>query len=258
VSKESRRHAVQRARQEQARTRRRRWLGIGGGALAVIAAAVAIPLATAGGGTGSTGSGASASTSPRLQVAALSTLGTLRPAPAPGAAGSEGVPMPSAAPLASTATIATGQQVNGISCDTSEQLVFHIHAHLTIMVNGTPRQVPAGIGIPGAVATQTPAGPFIQNGNCFYWLHTHAPDGIIHIESPVQRTYTLGEFFDEWGQPLSATQAGSAKGHVTALYNGQVWTGSPRDIPLTAHAQIQLEVGTPLVAPETITFPNGL
>jgi hypothetical protein len=37
-----------------------------------------------------------------------------------------------------------------------------------------------------------------------------------------------------------------------------VWTGSPRDIPLTVHAQIQLEVGTPLVAPETITFPNGL
>jgi hypothetical protein len=75
---------------------------------------------------------------------------------------------------ASTATIATGQQVDGISCDTSEQLVFHIHAHLTIMVNGTPRQVPAGIGIPGAVATQTSAGPFIQSGNCFYWLHTHA------------------------------------------------------------------------------------
>jgi hypothetical protein len=178
----------------------------------VIAAAVAIPLATAGGGTVSTGSG-----SPRLQIAALSTL---RPTPVPGAAGSEGVPVPSAAPLASTATIATGQKVDGISCDTNEQLVFHIHAHLTIMVNGTPRQVPAGIGIPGAVATQTPAGPFIQSGNCFYWLHTHAPDGIIHIESPVQRTYTLGEFFEEWGQPLSATQVGTAKGYVTALYNG--------------------------------------
>jgi hypothetical protein len=248
---------VQRARQEQARTRRRRWLAIGGGAVVVIAAAVAIPLAT-GGGAGSTGSGAGASSSPRLQVAALSTLGTLRPAPAAGANGSEGVPVPSAAPLASTATIATGQKVDGISCDTNEQLVFHIHAHLTIMVNGTPRQVPAGIGIPGAVATQTSAGPFIQSGNCFYWLHTHAPDGIIHIESPVQRTFTLGDFFDEWGQPLSATQVGTAKGHVTALYNGQVWTGSPRDIPLTAHAQIQLEVGTSLVSPETITFPNGL
>jgi hypothetical protein len=250
VSKESRRRAVQQARQAQERARRRRWLGLGGGAAAAIALAVAIPLATTGGGQ--------AGGSPQLQLAALSTLGPLRPAPAPGADGSEGVPVPAAPPLASTATAVTGQATDGISCDTSEQLVFHIHAHLTIFVNGQARQVPAGIGIPGAVATQTPAGPFIESGTCFYWLHTHAPDGIIHIESPVQRTYTLGEFFDEWGQPLSATQVGPAKGHVTALYNGQVWTGSPRDIPLTAHAQIQLEVGTPLTAPETITFPNGL
>jgi hypothetical protein len=45
---------------------------------------------------------------------------------------------------------------------------------------------------------------------------------------------------------------------VVAIYNGQVFTGNPRDIPLTAHAQIQLEVGSPLVAPEHITFPSGL
>jgi hypothetical protein len=28
-------------------------------------------------------------------------------------------------------------------------------------------------------------------------------------------------------------------------------------VPLAAHAQIQLEVGAPLVAPETIDFPGG-
>ena len=33
-------------------------------------------------------------------------------------------------------------------------------------------------------------------------------------------------------------------GHVVAIYNGQVFQGNPRDIPLTAHAQIQLQVGT--------------
>jgi len=125
-------------------------------------------------------------------------------------------------------------------------------------VNGSARQVPAAIGIPGAVAQSTPAGSFVEEGTCFYWLHTHAADGIIHIESPVQRTYTLGNFFDEWGQPLSASRVGPASGHVVALYNGQVFKGDPRDIPLTAHAQIQLEVGTPLVAPEHITFPQGL
>ena len=148
--------------------------------------------------------------------------------------------------------------MDGISCQTSEQTIFHIHAHLTIFVNGSARQMPAGIGIPGAQGQTTPTGTFISSGTCFYWLHTHAADGIIHIESPVQRTYTLGNFFDEWGQPLSRDQVGPASGHVVAIYNGRVYQGNPRDIPLNAHAQIQLEVDTPLVAPEQITFPNGL
>jgi hypothetical protein len=125
-------------------------------------------------------------------------------------------------------------------------------------VNGSPRQVPAAIGIPGAQAQQTPQGPFIASGTCFYWLHTHAADGIVHIESPVQRAYTLGEFFDEWGQPLGTGQVGPARGHVTVIYNGKAYQGNPRDIPLTAHAQIQLEVDKPLVAPVTITWPSGL
>jgi hypothetical protein len=166
--------------------------------------------------------------------------------------------VPSAAALASPAASVTGQKVDGIGCQTMEQTLFHIHAHLTVFVNGTARQEPAAIGIPGAQAQTTAAGSFVEQGTCFYWLHTHAADGIIHIESPVQRTYTLGNLFDEWGQPLSASRVGPASGHVVALYNGQVFTGDPRDIPLTAHAQIQLEVGTPLVAPEQITFPQGL
>ena len=143
------------------------------------------------------------------------------------------MPVPSGPPLASTATKATGQPVDGIGCDTSEQVLFHIHAHLTVFVNGSPRQVPAGIGIPGAQAQNTPQGPFIGSGKCFYWLHTHAADGIIHTESPVHRTYTLGNFFDEWGQPLGPDQVGPEKGHVTAIYNGKVYQGNPRDIPLT-------------------------
>lgn len=49
---------------------------------------------------------------------------------------------------------------------------------------------------------------------------------------------------------------GPAHGHVTVLANGKVFTGNPRDVPLTAHAQIQLEVGTPLVAPESISWAN--
>src|ERR1700730_13520262 len=119
--------------QEAQRRRRRRWLagtaavGVGG------AAAGGITLAVSGGGGPATGGG-----SPRLKLASLSTLGTLAPAPSPGPTGPEGLPVPSAPPLASTATIATGQSVNGISCQSSEQTIFHVHAHLTIFVKGSP------------------------------------------------------------------------------------------------------------------------
>ena len=237
-------------RAEQARRRRRRvWIGVAAGAVAVIAAAVAIPLAVAGGG---------GQNPPVSASAPLTTLGVLKPAPAAGALGPEGVPVPVAAPLAGISASTTGQPIDGISCQTSEQTLFHIHAHLVIFVNGTQRQIPAAIGIPGAQAQSSASGPFIGSGTCFYWLHTHAADGIIHIESPVTRTYTLGNFFDEWGQPLGPDQVGPAVGHVTVIYNGKAYRGNPRDIPLTKHAQIQLEVGTPLIAPQPITFPAGL
>jgi hypothetical protein len=250
------REKIAQARAAEARRKRRqRWLAAAGGAVIVAAAAVGITIAaTSGGSASSTGAGST----PSLKLAALSTLGTLKPAPPSGSTGPEGVPVPGAPALTGTATKASGQKVDGIGCDTSEQTLFHIHAHLTLFVNGSPRQVPAGIGIPGATGQNSPQGAFISNGKCFYWLHTHAADGIVHIESPVHRTYTLGNFFDEWGQPLGPNQVGPATGHVTAIYNGKVYQGNPRDIPLNAHAQIQLEVGTPLVGPESIAFPNGL
>ena len=195
---------------------------------------------------------------PHLKLASLSSLGTLKPGGTAGPNGPEGVPIPNAPPLATTLSAVSGQSIDGIQCSSSEQTLFHIHAHLTIFVDGSPRQVPAGIGIPGAQEQNTPAGPFVDRGTCFYWLHTHAADGIIHIESPIQRTYTLGDFFDEWGQPLSPTALGPVKGRVVALYDGKRYVGNPRDIPLNAHAQIQLEVGQPLVALEKIRFPSGI
>jgi hypothetical protein len=60
------------------------------------------------------------------------------------------------------------------------------------------------------------------------------------------------------GGALSTDQVGSAKGHVTVFYDGKVYQGNPRDIPLLDKAQIQLDVGTPLIAPDLITFPGSL
>jgi hypothetical protein len=255
-SRDSGRRALEEARQAQQRRKRQLRLAAWGGAVVVLAGAgLGLGLGLSGSGSGS-GSAASAGSGSAASYGPLSSLGTLTAAPAPGALGPENVPIPSVPALAGTSAATAGQAIDGISCNTSEQTVFHIHTHLTIFVDGQQRQVPAGIGIPGAVAQQTQAGPFIDSGSCFYWLHTHAADGIIHIESPVQRIYTLGEFFDEWGQPLSPSQVGSAHGKVTVIVNGQVFKGDPRDVPLGSRENLQVEVGTPLVTPETINWPS--
>ena len=195
-----------------------------------------------------------------LPLSSLSTLRHLDPAAAAGPLGPESVPIPAGAALARARMLTTGEQIDGITCQAGEQVhFFHIHAHLTIFVQGVARQVPAGVGIaPPYQVEATPQGAFVAGAPCFMWLHTHAADGIIHTESPIERTYTLGDFFDIWGQRLDREHVGPAHGHVTALFNGRVFTGNPRRIPLLAHAQIQLDVGKPLVAPERITFPRGL
>jgi hypothetical protein len=252
-SRDKRRRAIEEARRAEARRKRRVRLGLAAGVVVVVAGVgVGVGVAVSGGNGGGGGKVAGNA----ADYLPLSTLGTLTAAPAAGALGPENVPIPSAPVLAGTSAGTTGQTIDGIGCQTSEQTVFHIHTHLTIFVNGKQRQVPAAIGIPGAVAQQTSAGPFVESGTCFYWLHTHAADGIIHIESPVQRTYTLGEFFDEWGQPLGPGQVGPAKGKVTAIVNGKVFKGNPRDVPLGSHEDLQLDVGTPLIAPETIDWSN--
>jgi hypothetical protein len=195
----------------------------------------------------------------KLPLAPLSEVGRLRPAPTAGRFGPEDVPLPAVPALARARLIVNAQRIDGISCQTNEQVLFHIHAHLTIFVNGAQRQVPAGIGIaPPLEVDETPAGAFVAGATCFMWLHTHSADGIIHTESPIQRVYTLGNFFDIWGQPLTRHRVGPASGTVTAFFNGRVFTGNPREVPLLAHAQIQLDVGRPLIAPQHITLPPGL
>jgi hypothetical protein len=145
--------------------------------------------------------------------------------------------------LAPVRKVVAGQRIDGISCEPTEALLFHIHAHLTIYVGGARREVPAGVGI---------------GTSCFMWLHTHAADGIIHTESPVERVYTLGDFFDVWGAPLGRRRVGNAQGRVVAFVDGRRFAGDPRQIPLLPHAQIQLDVGIPLIPFERIRFPAGL
>ena len=212
-------------RRRQARRRRLSWLA---------AAVILVVLASA------------------VTVAALH-----RPDQATGDLGPEGMPLQAGTPLASIAGAASGETVDSIRCEASEQVTYHIHAHLAVFVNGAARSIPYGIGVVTPAVTQTTQGPFAQATRCYYWLHTHASDGIIHVESPTQRQYTLGDVFAIWGQPLGKKQVGPATGTVTAYLNGVRYTGDPGAIVLTEHQGIQLDVGTPIVAPEPVDWSTS-
>jgi hypothetical protein len=200
-------------------------------------------------GCGSSSSSSSSTTATSSAAAPSSTTTSSSAAQA----GFEGVAIEQGSLLAPASTTQTGV-VHGIQCGSSEQLAYHIHAHLAVYANGAPRTLPGGIGIPGSQVVQTAQGPEAAGGECIYWLHTHAPDGVIHIESPTKRIYTLGDFFAEWHQPLSATRVAGASGKVTAIVNGKPWTKSPAAIPLDPHAVIQLSVGSPTVAFNSIDW----
>ncbi len=174
-------------------------------------------------------------------------------------AGPEGVPIAQVPDLASAGTTATGTPVDGITCRTSNNQVvkYHIHVHLAVYVKGQERRLPAGVGIPAPqLHEHLSDGLFIDNGvnSCLYWLHDHAYDDIIHVESPYKHTFTLGQFFDIWRQPLGPDQVGPAKGHVVAFVNGTQFNGNPKDVPLLPHAVVQLDVGTPVVPFHVVHF----
>ena len=147
--------------------------------------------------------------------------------------------------------------VNGISCDALESTIFHIHIHLAVFIDGQEAQIPFGIGIgqPWQVSNG-PDGPFVEDGACFYWMHTHTEDGVIHIEAPIRRNFTLGDFFAIWQEPLSSQQVGPGKGDVIVYINGQRETTNPADIRLVQHQRIQLDVGAD-VPPYSFDFRPG-
>jgi hypothetical protein len=206
---------------------------------------------------GSSKSATTSATSTPAASAPTATSTTTATATADKPLGPEGIPLEAGPELAPASTTAQGATVDGIQCPPTEQVVYHIHSHLQVYVDGQPRALPGAIGLVGPVAQQTAVGPFYGAETCYYWLHTHTSDGIIHVESPSKRVYTLGNFFDEWNQPLRRNQVAGAHGKVTAFVNGQPWTKDPGAIPLLPHAAIQLDVGQPTVRPQPVNWSGA-
>jgi hypothetical protein len=220
--------------------------------LAVGVAAVAV--AACGSSSSSSSSASSSAAASTTSTASTSSASTAASSGAP-QLGYEGIALEQGPALAPASTTGT-RTVDGIPCGATEQLAYHIHAHLAVFQNGRLYSLPSGVGIPGSVTQQSTQGPVAAGGRCIYWLHTHTSDGIIHIESPSKRIYTLGTFFDEWHQPLSANRVAGLHGKVVVWVNGKPWKRSPRAIPLLPHEDIQLNLGQPAPPLMTVNWGN--
>lgn len=127
-----------------------------------------------------------------------------------------------------------------------EGAALHHHEHLDLYVNGRAVTVPAFVGIDERAGFLTE-------------LHTHDASGIVHVESPVQRSFTLGQFFCEWGVKLSANCLGPYRGRLAWWVNGRRMHGNPALLPLRQHQEIVIAAGRrPTTIPTSYAFPVGL
>lgn len=146
--------------------------------------------------------------------------------------------------------------INGVSCDAGQD-AYHIHIHLTIYINGKRVTIPQNIGI-------------ASDGSCFYWMHTHTDDGIVHIEAPQKlHNLALDDFLTIWHDgfaklnfPPELTQSTGWKIYVNGQPFADIVT-SPltTEVPLATHDIVTLEYGTPGPKPDdasTYQFPANL
>jgi hypothetical protein len=133
-----------------------------------------------------------------------------------------------------------------------EGVKLHIHEHLDIYVNGKHATVPALIGIK-------------RKGNSYELaeLHTHATDGVIHLESERTQSFSLGQFFGVWGLNLAKNCVGnlcSPPGEFAVYVNGKKIPprADPVRLVLQSHDEIALVYGTPPAnIPSSYNFPAG-
>jgi hypothetical protein len=208
--------------EREAAARRRRLIQIGAGVAVVVVAAVVAIVALSGGGSSKAGNPKAKRTQDGLQI-------------------SPGPWQPETAHLQ--------QRVKALGLPDPSDLVFHIHAHLAVYADGKKQTVPADIGI-------IPSSQFLAS------LHTHATDGVIHMEAVRPYRFKLGQFFDVWGVKFTPTQLGAyhaGKGLVLQAWVNGKRVADPVSYSMKPHDNIVVGFGKPGSFPTKLNykFPAG-
>lgn len=110
----------------------------------------------------------------------------------------------------------------------------HYHPHLRIVIDGAEIPVAANIGVDPTTGAMSA-------------LHTHEPDGTIHIEADrAGEVFTLGQLFTQWGVKFTATQIGGVRAEsgreLVLISNGTPVPGDPADLRLQPDQKLVLQL----------------
>lgn len=156
-------------------------------------------------------------------------------------------------PNRNTSTGGDGTPIDDINCTDNMPDEYHVHAHLSIIVNGEAKSVPAEIGFVSLTG----------GTRCVYYMHTHDKSGKIHMEAAAPRSFTLGQLFRIWGQPLEDTNVAGYQGLPIRLFVvdgssvSQVEATDWAGLELTSHRQVTIEIGTPIDEIPTFTWSSN-
>lgn len=142
-----------------------------------------------------------------------------------------------------------GTPIGRFNCVFNPPQALEFYAHLSILVNNELQRVPLYLG-----AHRTP------QTHCFYAIHTHDASGRIHVTPAAPGTFTLGELFQIWGQPLSNTNVAGISGlPIEVFVTDGATTVKVEDtdwasIELRPYREITIALGTPLIEIPNFTW----
>jgi hypothetical protein len=138
---------------------------------------------------------------------------------------------------------ADGKPIADIQCEHQEYGNFHIHAHVDVFIDGKAVTVPAMIGI-------------LPAQKCLYWMHTHDDSGIVHIEAPKKRAFTMAQFFDLW--KATGPGAPQRKDAPKIYVNGKKVDKRLDQVELEEHMEIAVVYGKePASIPSSYNFQGA-
>jgi hypothetical protein len=139
-----------------------------------------------------------------------------------------------------------GAAIGDFSCVLNPPQSFALYTHVTIVLNNEAQAIPTDLGA-------APEG----NTHCFYAVHTHDSTGKVHVTPSVAGTFTLGNLFTIWKQPLTNTNVAGIEGLPIEIFvtdgttTTKVEEADWSNIELKSHREITISVGT-----EVTEIPN--